>query len=209
MAQKTGTYDISTLLATTDQTAVQFGVDTIAQVLAEDNANFSAMVQDALGDIAVATTDRLRKAGTSVDAGDMMEADEYSRVPTQKAMPGAAVGFPLRKFQYALGWTREWERNRTPADFAIAQQSAQNANLRRVRYELQKALFTPTNYTFYDLNVDNMALSVKALINADSSTIQNGPNSESYDGATHTHYNASATLTAAPSPASWRIWTRV
>ncbi len=196
MAQKTGTHDISTLLATTDQTAVAFGVDTIAQVLAEDNANHSALVNEALSDICTVSPDRQRKQGTSID-GEMMEGDEYGRTPTQKATAGQLVGFPLRKYTFALGWTRDWELQRTPADFAIAQQAAQGANLRRIKYELLKAIFTPTNYTYTDTFVDEADLAVKALINADSSAIQNGPNGETFDGATHTHYNANATLTAA------------
>jgi hypothetical protein len=64
-------------------------------------------------------------------------------------------------------------------------------------YELKKAIYTPTNYTFVDLNVDKAPLAVKAFINADSSAIQDGPNGEVFNGATHTHYDGSATLTAA------------
>lgn len=196
MAQKVGSHDISSLLATTDQSAVAFGVDTIAQVLAEDNAAHNALVTEALSDIATVTSDRQRKQGTSID-GEMMEMDEYGRTPTQKASAGQLVGFPMRKYGFALGWTRDWELNRTPADFAIAQQAAQGSNLKRIKYELLKALFTPTNYTYTDTFVDEAELAVKALINADSSAIQNGPNGETFDGATHTHYNANATLTAA------------
>lgn len=196
MAGKTGTHDINSLIATTDVTAVEFGEDKIAQVLAEDNANFSAMVQDMMGDLVAHTTDRQRKQGTSVD-GEMLEADEFSRGPTQRTTSGQLVGFPLQKFQFALGWTRDWAKRRSPADFAIAQQAAQKANLRRIRYELKKAIFTPTNYTFTDFLVDNAELSVKALINADSSSIQSGPNGETFDGSSHTHYNANNGLTAA------------
>lgn len=196
MAQKTGTFDIQSLIATTDVTAVEFGVDTIAQVLAEDNANHNALVQEALSDIVAVTTDRQRKQGTSI-GGDMLEADEFSRVPTQRESAGQLVGFPLRKYAYAIGWTRDWEKLRSPADFAIAQQAAQGANLRRIQYELKKALFTPTNYSYVDTFVDEATLAVKALINADSSSIQNGPNGETFDGTSHTHYNANSTLTAA------------
>lgn len=195
MAMKTGTFDIASLLATRNTSAVEFGLDTIAQVLNEDNERFNAVVRDALSDLVAATTDRLRVSGTSI-GGDMLEADEYSRIPTQKDVPGQLVGFPLRSYQYATGWTTKWMRKATPADFAVRQQAAQAADLRRLRYQMQLALFTPTNSTFTDLHVDNASLSVKALINADSSSIQNGPNGETYDGSTHTHYNANATLTA-------------
>lgn len=196
MAQKTGTYDISSLLAAKNASAVEFGLDTIAATLAADNTNYNAMVQSALADLVATTSDRQRVAGSSV-GGDMMEADEYSRVPTQKDVPSYLMGFPLRKMQWATGWTSQWIKKATPADFAIKQQAAQGADLRRLRYELTKALFFPTNTTFIDLNVDKASLSVKALINADSSAIQSGPNGEAFDGASHTHYNANGTLTAA------------
>lgn len=86
---------------------------------------------------------------------------------------------------------------RTPRDYAVSQLASQAADMRRTLYEIKKAIFTPTNYTFVDRLVDNASLAVKALINADSSAIINGPNGETFDGATHTHYNANATLTAA------------
>ncbi len=195
MAQKTGTFDISALLAATNVSAVEFGLDTIAEVLAADNANYNALVQQMLADLCAPTTDRLRVAGTSV-GGDMMEVDEFSRAPTQKEVPGYFIGFPLRKYHWATGWTKQWEKKKTPADFAIAQQACQGADLRRMRYELQRAIYTPTNTTFLDLHVDKASLPVKAFINADSSNIQNGPNGEIFDGTSHTHYDGSATLTA-------------
>ncbi|MBA3761808.1 MAG: hypothetical protein H0X04_00505 [Chthoniobacterales bacterium] len=175
---------------------MEFGLDTLEDVLRRDNEAHNAIREDILSDLAATTTDRQRVQGTSI-GGDMMEADEYSRIPTQKDAPGQLLGFPLRKMQYAVGWTREWEKKRTPRDYAVTQQAAQGADIRRTLYEIKKAIFTPTNFTFVDRLVDNASLAVKALMNADSSSISNGPNGETFDGATHTHYNANATLTAA------------
>jgi hypothetical protein len=149
-----------------------------------------------LADLCATSTDRQRLAGSSI-GGDSMEVDEFSRVPTQKDTPGVLIGFPLKKFHFAVGFTKQFEKKATPADFALAQQAQQKADLRRIRYELQKAIYTPTNYTFVDLNVDKASLAVKAFINADSSSIQDGPNGEAFDGTSHTHYDGSATLTAA------------
>lgn len=197
MAQKIGTYDVQSLLAAQNLSAVAFGISTIAEVLAEDNANFSEQMRIALEDFATTSDDRQRIVGTSI-GGDMMEVDEYGQGPTQRDIPSYFVGFPLRKFQFAIGWTIQWEKNATPADYAIKNAAAQGADLRRTRYELQKAIFTPTNYTFKDhLGPDNASLNVKAFINADSTGIANGPNGEVFDGTTHTHYDGSATLTAA------------
>lgn len=198
MALKTGTYDISSLLAVTATPVANSSIsmEEIARVLREDNERYNQIVQQALADLVATTSERQRPVGSSL-GGDMLEADEYSRIPTQKEVPGYLVGFPLRSFQYAVGWTRKWLKKATPADLAIRQQAAQSADLRRMRYQLQLAIFTPTNATFVDIHVDRASLAVKALINADSTGIQNGPNGETFDGATHTHYNANATLTAA------------
>jgi hypothetical protein len=196
MAQKTGTLDINSLLAAINLTAVSYGIDTIAEVLAADNANYNFIVDGMMSDLAAVSTDRQRLQGTSV-GGDSQEVDEFSRAPTQKDLPGYFIGIPLRKFHYAVGFTRQFERKATPADYAIQQQAKQSADFRRLIYELRKAIYTPTNYTFVDLNVDKAQLAVKAFINADSTSIQNGPNGEIYNGATHTHYDANATLTAA------------
>lgn len=196
MAQKTGTYDISSLIATNNTTAVAFGLDTITQVLQQDTDNYNALVEQMLADLCATSDDRQRLSGSSI-GGDSQEVDEFSRPPTQKDTPGYFIGFPLQKFIFAVGFTKQFEKKATPADYAIAQQAKQKADLRRIRYQLQKAIYTPTNYTFIDLNVDKAPLAVKAFINADSSAIQDGPNGEAFDGTSHTHYDASATLTAA------------
>jgi hypothetical protein len=66
-------------------------------------------------------------------------------------------------------------------------------------YEIKRAIFTPTNYTFNDVLVDNVQLAVKALANADGASIPLGPNGETFNGGTHTHYlyTAAASLAAA------------
>lgn len=196
MAQKTGTYGVSDLLAAKNLSVVKFGISTVVDVLTADNANFSDQMTKALGDFAQTSSDRQRIVGSSV-GGNMMEVDEFGQGPTQRDIPSYFLGFPLRKFQFPIGWTVQWEKNATPADFAIKNMAAQGADWRRTRYELQKAIFTPTNATYKDHLVDNAPLPVKAFVNADSQPIANGPNGETFNGATHTHYTGSATLTAA------------
>jgi hypothetical protein len=200
MAQKTGTYGVADLLANLNTIGGvnSFSVDQIAQIIAQDNLNYSALVTEAIADLAETTEDQVRGSGGSA-GGDMMEVDEFSRGPTQKDVPGYLIGFPLRKYQYPLGWTAQWERNATPNDVAMKNAAAQAADMRRTRYEIQKAIFTPTNYSFRDFLVNKAitALPVKAAINADSTPIPNGPNGEVFDGTTHTHYDGAAALTAA------------
>lgn len=189
MAVNTGTLDISTLLATRHQSVAEFGLDTVRQVLEADVAAHNIIVQDMVTGLCEVTTDRQRRYGTSA-AGEMVEVDEYGRAPTQVTRPGATVGFPLKLFQFPIGWTQKWLQTHTPADMATAVQQAQKAHLRGVQREIKRALFPSANYTFVDFLVDKVDLPVKRLVNADGAGIPDGPNGETFDGSSHTHYVA-------------------
>lgn len=195
MAISTGTYDISALLAARFQSVADFGLDTIQRILQADLAAHNTIVRSMVEELADIVTDRQRLYGTSV-GGEMVEVDEYGRAPTQRVAPGSTVGFPLRLFQFALGWTRKFMEVATPADLAQHQLAAQGAHMRAVQRDLKRAVYLASNYTYRDHLVDNVDLSVKRLVNADSAGIPNGPNGETFDGATHTHYDANASLTA-------------
>jgi hypothetical protein len=192
----TGTNDLSTLLKANNVSAAVYGLDNIIPVLNRELAAHNAMVTQMLGDLAVFTTDRQRKYGTSI-YGDMYEVDEYGRAPTQLQKPGATVGFPLKLFQYAIGWTNKWFETKSPADVAITVQAAERAHLRMYSREIKRAFMLSGNYTWTDFLEDGIALSVKRLVNADGQPIPEGPNGEIFDGATHTHYIGETSLTAA------------
>lgn len=189
----TGTYSIATLLAANNQSAASFGLSNIEEILAADLAAYNAVVDEMFGEIAGVTTDRLRMYGGSTD-GEMIEVDEFGKAPTQNASVGSQVAFPLRKFQYPIGWTADWFKKHTPADMAIQMQAAQMAHLRMLRREIARALFGSANYSFTDRFVDNLSLGVKRLVNADSAAIPNGPFGETFDASTHTHYDATASF---------------
>lgn len=188
MPMKTGTLDITALKSYRFQTVAEFGEDTAAKVLQADLAVHNELVNDLVSNFALPTTDLQKRAGVSVAGGVMYEVDEYGRGPAQRDFGGQTVGFPLRKFQIALGWTANFMRVKTPGDLADQQIGIEQAHLRRIQFEFKRALLTPTNYTFRDHLVDGVDLAVKALYNADSSSIPNGPNGETFNGATHTHY---------------------
>lgn len=196
MATNTGTYDISTLLAVRFQSAAQFGLDTIQRVLEADLQAHNAIVTQMVSDLCEVTTDRQRKYGSSV-AGEMVEVDEYGRSVTQNPVSGDTVGFPLKLFQFALGWTSKYLEVATPADLAEGTIAAEQAHLRAIQRELKRAIYLSANYTYNDHLVDRVDLAVKRFVNADGAKIPNGPNGETFDGATHTHYDGNAGLTAA------------
>lgn len=193
----TGTYDLSSLLANNQTTAADFGLDNIAAILQNDIDAHNRIVNELFREVADTSSDRQRLAGGSV-GGEMTDVDDYGRPPTQKAAPGATVGFPLHKRGYAIGWTRDWFQIHTPADMALATRAAQKAHLKALVRDMKKALFESANYTSRDRYVTpQVDLAVKRLVNADGMAISEGPNGESYNASTHTHYTAEASLTAA------------
>jgi len=192
----TGTYSVADLLDTRFQslTVAQFGMDTIEEIAQADLEAHNAIVNDMLGDLAEVTEDLLRVSGSSL-SGDMSEVDEYGQAPTQKSSPGQTVGFPLRSFQFNVGWTRRYFMKATVRDWAIMTDSAEKAHLRAIQRGIKRAIFGGTNYTFVDFLNHKVSLPVKSFYNADGTHIPDGPNGEVFNGATHTHYLASATLT--------------
>lgn len=191
MPGRTGTHDISSLMAANLQSAAEYGLDTINEVLQNDLRTHQTIVNQLVAEFMEPTTDRQRISGAS-SSGEMLEVDEYGGAPTQREQVGGPVGFPLRKFQYNLGWTNLWFKTKTPRDMALAQLNAEKAHLRRIQKEIKKAIFGSANYSFRDFLVDNFVLAVKRFHNADGAAIPDGPNGEVFDGTTHTHIFASA-----------------
>jgi hypothetical protein len=187
----TGTHDISSLLAVRFQSVNDFGINSIEAVLRNDVAAHNQIVQSMMDSFVEFTTDSQRIYGTSV-SGEMVEVDEYGRGPTQRNQPGATVGFPLRRFQWPVGWTEDWFAVHTPAEMAEATLAGEGAHWRRIYNDIKRAIYPSANYTFRDFLVNNVDLAVKRLVNADGASIPNGPNGETFNGATHTHYLARA-----------------
>lgn len=189
---------LDTLASASNTTVAEFGED---RAFAEIDAALAAhnMIEaELLGSFVERTTDRLRRYG-STDSMAMDELDEYARPDAQKVAAGATVGIPLRLYGLSIQWTRKFFQNATPAELAAQTASAMDADSKVMQREIKRALFGPTNYTFVDRLIDSVSLAVKRLVNADGAAIPLGPNGESFDGATHTHYlyTASTSLAAA------------
>lgn len=185
----TGTHDISDLLAATNQSVVAFGIDRVADILEADRNAHNAVVTEQVQEMAQLTTERMEAYGASGD-GDMQEVDEYGIAPTQKPQPGANVAYPLRLFQFNLGWTAKYLQVATPADLATSQLNAEQAHWRNIQLQIKRAIYGAANYSFRDHLIDNVVLAIKRFVNGDGDPIPNGPNGETYDADTHTHYVA-------------------
>lgn len=191
MPIQTGTHTIADLASNrfAGELVMPANVDAINEAVQRDLAIHNQRVTEMVGQLADISTERSTAYGTSAEA-EAHKKDEFTRGPTQKITRGGKVEFPLDAYQFAVGWTADFLRRATVQDMALRTIAARQAHLKRIQQDLKEALFGPTNYTYVDRRVDGNSLSVKRLLNADSSPIPTGPNGESFNPATHTHYQA-------------------
>jgi hypothetical protein len=191
-----GTLSVTDLLATTQQSVAEVGEQRIFETLQDDLNIHNGRVRQMRAALAETTTDRQRRYGGN-DAMVMEDIAEFGTPDAQKVAAGATVGFPLRLAGVTIQWTRKWFQNHTAAELAAQYTAAKAADIKRIERDIKRALFTATNSTFVDRLVDVVSLSVKALVNADSAAIPLGPEGDSFDGATHTHYLGTGSFVAA------------
>jgi hypothetical protein len=79
----------------------------------------------------------------------------------------------------------------------MTQVAAQNGHVLNIRARLQAAMFGASNYSFEDYLDTKITIGVKRFVNADSAPIPNGPNGETFNASSHTHYLFSNGLTDA------------
>lgn len=186
-----GTLSLSDLLATTSQSIAQFGPgyeEQIWEVFRRSLDAHNRIMNELMQRFVERTTERLIGYG-GVQTMQMDDIDEYGSPHVQKVAPGENLGFPLRMTGIALQWTLTYFEEATPADVAGQMIGAQDADRRRVTRDIKRALYTPTNTAFVDFRTkDRPTLPVKALANADGMSVPIGPNGETFNGATHTHY---------------------
>lgn len=196
MPKNVGTLSLDDLLKRRDISPLKLGLDTIQEVINRDLATHNRIVDDLVATFAETSTDIRRRYGVS-DAILFEKADEFTRAHTQKTITGAVVEFPLHGFQAAIGWTAQFFREKTVADMAMTVKAVERGHVSNIRTQLQAAIFGAANYTFNDYRDTSIDLAVKRFTNADGAAIPDGPNGETFNGATHTHYLFTAGLTNA------------
>lgn len=190
MPLQTGTHTIADLTANTFASElVSANMDAMDEAIRNDLAVHNERVNEMMREMAQISTERSTVYGTNAQ-GEAVPKDQFTRAPTQKIRRGSKVEFPLDGFEFSVGWTAEYLRRATVQDMALKTVASRQAHLRRIQYDVKNAFFIPTNYTWNDRLVDGNDLSVKRLLNADSAPIPNGPNGETFNAATHTHYDA-------------------
>ena len=193
----TGTYVIADLDQNRNATVAEIGEDRVNEIVQAELAAHNALVNDMVQTLALVTDVAQLRSGAG-DSGNFEEIDELGRERTQKVGGGQTVGFPLRRFGRGTGWDREYLSMATLAEIQNVTLKIEEADRRNVAQQVKTALFSPTNYTFFDeYGRPQIEVPVKGLYNADGSQIGQGPNGETFNGATHTHYLANVGLTAA------------
>jgi hypothetical protein len=191
-----GTLNTLDTLRASQQSIAQYGEDRAFEAIDAAMQAHNAILREQMTDFIEETTDRQRRYG-GASTLSLDEVDEGGTPDAQKVSAGVTVGFPLRLFGLSVQWTRKYFQNATGAELAAQFDAATDAHYKRVTREIKRAIFTPTNSTFTDRLIDSVDLAVKAFVNADSAAIPNGPNGETFDGATHTHYVARVSTLAA------------
>lgn len=195
-----GTLSSLDSLAAVRQSVAQFGEDMAWASIGAALEAYNRQIDGMTADLMERTTDVQRAYGT-MDTKNMQELDQWGSPDAQKVTAGVTVGFPLRRYGDALQWTRQFQVSQTVAQLAAEVDAIATADRRNIIRAAKVALFTSTNASFVDklggaLSPANVTLALKALVNNDGSGLPVGPNGEVF-ATSHTHYLASATLTAA------------
>jgi hypothetical protein len=190
-----GTYSLEDLKAVTNVSAADFGLDNILATIQVELQNHNVVVNEMISNLCEINSDAQAAWGGTTD-GTMQEVDEFASSPTQKTLPPGVVGFPLRKFDYTIGWTSDLMERATPAKLAEMTVAAEIADIRNLRRQIAIALFRPTPYTWFDRLETQLSYSVRPFINAGGDQIPAGPAGETFNPASHTHFVANASVDA-------------
>ena len=195
-----GTLALRDMLARRDINILQYGEDkAVAEIRTSIEAH-NALQDQLYRDVADTPPDRLVTwGGSTVKSHRPYRVNQHGRVDVGRgdiAVSTASLGFPLHRYQWALGFTRDYFERKSPADAAEKILEIQKGDADQFEYDLRTALFNPTNDTAYiDYLVDDVNIPLRALLNADGAYIPpNGNNT--FDPNTHTHYVAISGLTA-------------
>lgn len=188
---------LDTLREITAQNVLEFGEDRILEAVRRELDIQNQIADEITAAFAEDTTDNAVRGYGAPQHMEMIDLDEQGTPTVQKVVPsGQNIGFPLRNAGAALQWTRSAFEMMTPAELAEQVDAATLADTNRILRDIKRALYIATNYSFTDKWEKGLLLPVKRLVNADGDNIPVGPDGTVFNGATHTHYLATASLVA-------------
>ena len=192
---RTGTYEVNDLLGIETVTAAELGLDNIADAIRRYVGAWNGQVGEMMALLANQDT-RARGVWGGQAEGKFREVEEYASSRTQKSGLPLENGWPIRKYDYTVGWTFDYLQTASAA--RIAQQTLQvrAADLANLRYQIARAIFRATEYPFVDKHETRMSYKVKPFLNGDTDVPPISPEGTTFATA-HNHYNAENGLTAA------------
>lgn len=182
---------------------LDFGVDLAFQQIAEENAAYNRVVQDEISTFVEISSDIERPyAGAAViDSEDMTELDDPDASKVTGAYP---IGFPLTRHGAKIAWTEDFMATNSVDTLASQYLAAQTGDQIKMQRKIRKALYYPVSRPVYSTGntinpngyVDRLVAPqvprpLYPLLNADGMPVPIGPNGETFDPSTHTHYMAS------------------
>lgn len=191
----TGSYSVDDLLAVRNASAADFGADKIFDTLKEDLAFYNGLVSEQMTKFAQDLTEQVRNYGSS-NLHQMLEIDEFGVAPSRKSLASSDVSFPLRMYSSSIGWTQKYLDIATPAEIASEYMAIRTGHSYELNKQLKKAIYNNTNYSFVDKLTNGVTLTVRRFLNGDGEVIPDFQGT-SFTAATHTHYSATSSLTAA------------
>ncbi len=192
-----GTLAVLDDLANVTETVAGFGEDVAARRISEALAVHNVAWADMVSDLVTPTLEYLLPYGGG-DTAIIDELDEFGAADASKPAVAGNVGLPLRNYEGTLQTTRTWMETYSVARLAGKVDAFAAADIKNFQRTIKRAFFKATNTVGYiDRRQTGLTYDLKALLNADGQAIPEGPSGATFDGATHTHYVGSATLTAA------------
>ncbi len=213
-----GTHEVSDALAPlvgNFQTVVDFGIENAYEQINAENTAYNASVTAEMDERCEIGEEETRVFG-GADEFAVQEGDEFSNPDAQKVEGGYPIQFPMRRHEQKVAWTYDFSRTNSVDKLAASYVAARTADVRWMQRQMRLALYYPfsrparlpdgtdnPNAFKEFLNSPKIKKSLYPLLNADGMPVPVGPNGETFDPATHTHYMASD-WTAAGSTAATR-----
>lgn len=193
----TGTFSMQDLLNMRNVTVSQVDPQAIADALQRDNASHQRVLNGLLDDLVERTTDFAGSTPITNVNDEMIQVSEDGAVQTRKSAAGGMQNYPLDKFQHGQGFTLDYMIRRSPADLAREQAEVQRTHINTIHKRILRALFLNTPRVVRDVfgRGANLTLTVKPLANGDGDEVATGPNGETFDPMTHSHYMTAPDIT--------------
>lgn len=180
-----------------NQTILDLGEARVWEVLERQRQAHNRLLQNILSEFTQVVNDTYRGEFQRdvFGADDVIYLDpigELGHADAEKISMGDTVGFPVEAFSKSVQWTKRAFEMLTGREMAAQFDAVAKGHAIQMKRAILNSFFNPTNYSVVDRLTDKTTVNVKRLTNADSGFLPPGPFGESFNSASHTHYQANA-----------------